>query len=319
MIKLGPGGVVCAAVTVGLILTLPGCSRRRTSDDAKPAEQAQTQETGSVGGAATTQRAQQFQTPWEHEDITGLARVFLERGGQEIAKGYPQIPPEHLARLESEYSSHRGPSEKAFSKLSKAEIVALYLVVGRFWVAETWKQEDEGWQSCVFYTARDGTTVAASFQVAHPVLAEYHQKAIISPPGLPQVELPLPMNVGGRTEINVYFYGETNGTGPFLRLQDRRGETLIDLRRRVSRLIVREEGIPYAGDLESESPSISWTSEGDGQVSVSVDDAPAEQLTGALAGPGEYLGRLDGTKGPIVFVPASVEKERRIQALFDID
>jgi len=313
MAQLRQVRVLVAVLSMAMILSaVTSCSEDRSSATSQPTERRQSDPKGAPSSAPTCQGESQFRVPWEHESITQLARLFLDRGGENIAKNYPLIPPEHLTRLRDEYGSHRRSHEKDFAQLSKAEIAALYMAVQPFWSAETWKQEDEDWQECVFYTAADGTTVAVGFQQAHPFLAEFHRKAIIASPDTAPIELPLPMNVGGRTNINVYFYPRQDGSGPAIRLQDHWGQYMLDLKRKVSRLIIRVDGSTYAGDLHSERASSGWSQADGGPESVEIDGRPAQLLQGTLAGPGQYLGRLDGTKGPVAFIPASSEKERSI-------
>lgn len=308
-----------AFLLITLLVGIPvvsGCSK----GDSTPA-------TKSAGGKASTQASAPgrgredgnypasqpaaFRMPWNHGSIVELAKVFRERVGADLENAYGEIPPGHMARLRSEYEAHRGAAETPFDKLSKMEIASLYMAVQPFWRAETWKQEDEPWKPCLAHTLSDGTMISVAFRQAHPFLAEYDRKVIVAPPTGPSVELAMPMNVGGRTKMNVYFYPQEDGAGPFIRFQDQWGETLLDLPRRVLRMMLRIEGIAYAGDLRGDA-SAGWSILEGGEPSVRIGGRPAERLTGRLAAPGQYLGRLDGTKGPVVFIAASAEKEMPI-------
>jgi len=250
-----------------------------------------------------------FRAPWEHQVFLGLADLILARGGQDLEKSYDQIPADHFDRLRTEYEGHRSAEEQPLSDLPRAKVAALYLVVKPFWKAETWNQDDEAWVPCVFHRLPDGTELSLSFQAAHPLSAWSNRKAIVSPPEEEPYELVLPTDTGGASQINVYFYPYADGQGPFVRLQDMYGECLLDLQRRVSRRIMRGTGVAYASDVTTGHPS--WST-GGSKARAEIDGTPIEPLGRPLAGHGKYLGRLDGTKSPVVFVPASQEGERKI-------
>ncbi len=143
-----------------------------------------------------------FKTPWHHKQVLELAGIFRSRGF-DSEKAYAAIPKDRMERLTREYEQHRGDSEKPFSELSKNEVASLYLAVVIFWDAEEWKQEDVPWVACPLYEFEDGMKVAIHFRHAHPFLAEFFRKLIVTVPGKDTVEINLPVNVGGRTDIKV--------------------------------------------------------------------------------------------------------------------
>lgn len=112
--------------------------------------------------------------------------------------------------------------------------------------------------------------------------------------------------------MNVYWYPPDGETGPYLRLQDKDGEYLVDFRRGRTRRVLRRRGATYAGDLVGDVNSYG-ASESNGVVAVHVGDQIAERVTGGYASdPGIYLGRLDGERSPLRFVPASESSEKMI-------
>ena len=74
-----------------------------------------------------------------------------------------------------------------------------------FWTSmDNWKQEDVPWVECPVHEFGDGLKVAIHFQHAHPFLAEFYRKLVVTKPGGEIVEMELPMNTGGKTNIKVY-------------------------------------------------------------------------------------------------------------------
>ena len=63
---------------------------------------------------------------------------------------------------------------------------------------------------------------------SHPFLAEYKRKIRYETSVLATVRL-LPLNTGGKTRINVYYYEAKNGQGPYVKFQDQYGNYRFDL------------------------------------------------------------------------------------------
>jgi len=146
----------------------------------------------------------------------------------------------------------------------------------------------------------------------HPMLAEYDYMVRFRSPGLAEAERPLPTNTGGRTEMNVYWYSSSPGGGPYLRFQDKDGETLVDFQKSRTRRLLRIRGAVYAGDLAGD-PSYGVL-ESHGKLEVDIGDQPAEKVTeGYATRPGTYLGRIDGQDAPLRFIPATNAAERTIE------
>ena len=147
----------------------------------------------------------------------------------------------------------------------------------------------------------------------HPMLAEYDYMVRFRSPGLAEAKRPLPTNTGGRTGMNVYWYSSSGEGGPYLRLQDKDGETLVDFQKSRTRRMLRIGGAVYAGDLAGD-PNSYGALESHGELEVSIGDQPAEQVTeGYATRPGTYLGRIDGQDAPLRFIPATKAAERTIE------
>ncbi len=148
----------------------------------------------------------------------------------------------------------------------------------------------------------------------HEYFAEYDRRVMLSTEKFSNVECLLPTNVGGRTEMNVYWYALDASSARFLRLQDFWGEYLIDLDEGRSRSIVRVNGAAYVGDIRTPySDSLIAVSEA-GERTVYIGESQNELLDDRIANsPGTYLGRIDGTARPLRFVPALEESEKAIE------
>ena len=153
---------------------------------------------------------------------------------------------------------------------------AMARIGSAFWQqAEEWDVEQEPWEEASFDLPDGAGQVSFLRQDAHPFLAEYNRRLRFELEGQAPVTLDLPMNVGGRTLINVHLHANgttVDGTATsVLRLEDRWGEYVVDLDRL---------------DLVS-----------------GADLHVAE---------GTYLGRFDDRDGPLAFVPAATSPEEEV-------
>ena len=129
----------------------------------------------------------------------------------------------------------------------------------------------------------------------------------------------LPVNTGGRTRINAYWYPSDPTLGPCILLQDNRhGEYLLRLQERKTYLIIRYRGRVFAGEIYDKSIGSSCreakSSDGENEISVSVGDRPAMDITDTAVGkePGSYFGRIDEERFPLRFLPAAEVPEEKI-------
>lgn len=146
----------------------------------------------------------------------------------------------------------------------------------------------------------------------HPFLAEYDRKIRVELNLSEKSQAPLPVNVGGGTKINVYWYKASRGRGPYLRLHDHWGEYVVAIDEGatyeifhskdatcVAKLVLGEEidgkfrtmdehGISIVGSLQWEKSDAIYVRE-----------------------PGEYLGRIDETGIPLRFItPKELPEEK---------
>jgi hypothetical protein len=81
----------------------------------------------------------------------------------------------------------------------------------------------------------------------------------------------LPLNTGGKTKINVYYYSAKDGQGPFVRLRDQYGNYRFDLSndaneiRAIPQSLTRE----YIGRLDGVQEPLRF---------VSVQESPEERI-----------------------------------------
>jgi hypothetical protein len=108
--------------------------------------------------------------------------------------------------------------------------------------------------------------------------------------------LPLPYNVGGKQRIDVFWYDATAEEGPFLRLSDRWGEYLVDVRHNTTARVVRLKGRAFVGLLRSgeDKAAMSYDDEGN-RCEVSVAGRPAREIIGPVASQkGRKVGEISG-------------------------
>ena len=179
--------------------------------------------------------------------------------------------------------------------------------------AKQFDPSKQPWVECAIPLPDPSYRLVFLERLIHPMVAEYDYMVRFRSPGLAEAEKPLPTNTGGRTEMNVYWYSSTGGGGPYLRLQDKDGESLVDFQKGRTRRLLRIRGAVYAGDLAGGSYGYG-ASEYDGELEVSIGDQPAEKVTEDYATrPGTYLGRIDGQDAPLRFIPATKAAERAIE------
>ena len=96
--------------------------------------------------------------------------------------------------------------------------------------------------------------------------------------------------------VGLYWYPERNGDGPYLRVFDDTGETLIDLKRGVSRDLLRSGGAVYAGDPPAGQKLFGETTvytQTPPKVTVEYNGKPAQDVTARFgADNGKYLGSI---------------------------
>lgn len=152
------------------------------------------------------------------------------------------------------------------------------LVASEFWGCfDDFDRAQQPWVQCAIELPDGSGQVVFMRRNAHPFLAEYDRRIRLETLSFGNVVRALPMNVGGRTKINVYWYPEYDSNGPFLSLKDHWGTYYIDLQRAVV-MTSRDKKL---GDIFP--------------------------TTG-----GQYLGRLDGTQGPLCFVTENIAPEEQI-------
>jgi len=123
----------------------------------------------------------------------------------------------------------------------------------------------------------------------HPYLAEYDRRIEIVRPDGTRIKRKIHANTGGRTFIKLFWYAGGTSEGPFLRTEDRYGQIVASLRDGwVQRLVKQGGRIAFSGYADRDG--IEYPTR---RVPAVVRD-----------GPGEFIGAIDGRKGPPVFVKA---------------
>jgi len=177
------------------------------------------------------------------------------------------------------------------------------------------------WEECEV-AKLDGSRVVFLRRPAHPFLAEYFRKIRLERPGQPDETLPLPMNVGGRTKINVYRLPAGEETGHLFILRDHWGDYAVDPIERRTLLLEKVDGRVFSGPVQDEgtvgASVMRWKEDGVEKVEVRIGGEMAVDLTDARPFERmEYLGRIDGSQGPPRFVPASAAAEERIEKVME--
>lgn len=195
--------------------------------------------------------------------------------------------------------------------LSLCFVIAGFVVLyGFFHRIENFDKETQPWTERAL--PHPGETPAVTFmqRIAHPFLAEYDYKVRFGA-GAAAVERWLPMNAGGRTRINAYWYAPTDNFGPCIRLQDSHGEYLLDLNKKTTCLILRYEGHVFAGEIADGKVDYSmgktFPNSGEEEIHAFVGKNKATDITRThlASKPCEYFGRVDGQQAPLRFIPVS--------------
>ncbi len=118
-----------------------------------------------------------------------------------------------------------------------------------------------------------------------------------------------------KSHINVYWYPVLSDEGPYIRLKSTEDESLIDLKKFKSYLVVRLQGRAFIGEIVSGSmgysSAVSRRRDNGWDVSVKFEGTAAIEVTGGYIGQskGEYLGKLVVEKNKADFIPASESEE----------
>jgi hypothetical protein len=85
--------------------------------------------------------------------------------------------------------------------------------------------------------------------------------------------------------IEVYWYEPIGEEGPFIRLVDRSGEYLVDVRRMTTSIIVRRKGLTFIGELRpgEDKHACVGVSDYRTRIEVSVAGRPTMVAIGPLA------------------------------------
>lgn len=191
------------------------------------------------------------------------------------------------------------------------------LVEEFFQAADNFDRKAQPWEECSVELPNGSGRFVFLRQHIHPFLAEYDRKIRFETEHGATNTAWLRTNVGGRTKVNVYWYPADQEEGPFVRLQDHWGEHILDFRRSVTRLVSRMQGAAYIGDMAGPDTGSGWQRRIGAEreeTEFLVGTTKNEKVTGLLAsGSGLYVGRIDGSQGPLRFVPASESPEETIQ------
>lgn len=107
----------------------------------------------------------------------------------------------------------------------------------------------------------------------------------------------VPVDTCGAWPVNVYWYPEKNGTGPYLRFRDPMySDYMLDLKHGTTLLMARNKaGIAYVGEISSPLTGMDYSEDYDtGEITGTVDEHPMYKLEHRVASsPGLYLGRIE--------------------------
>jgi len=185
---------------------------------------------------------------------------------------------------------------------------------------EDFDESKQPWTECALPHPGVSSPLTFMQKSIHPFLAEYEYKIRFGT-GTTTVERWLPLNCGGRTRMNAYWYPSYDVFGPAIRLQDHWGEYLVRVQDQKTYRLLRYKGQVFAGEITESSPGTSMGEshpvDGEPEIHASVGDNKAEDVTDTNVGreSGEYFGRIDGQDYPVRFVPASEATEVEIEMM----
>ena len=101
---------------------------------------------------------------------------------------------------------------------------------------------------------------------------------------------PCPPTAKVSFSVNTHWYPANQQGGPWVRLQDREGENLIDIKQQKVFQILRYKGRVFAGELSSGQEGIAIVGSG-GKILVSVGRRDAYEIAGTPVGDssGKYM------------------------------
>jgi hypothetical protein len=148
--------------------------------------------------------------------------------------------------------------------------------------------------------------------------AEYDRKVRFESKRFHGTEKWLPYEFNGADTVNIYWYPETKGKGPYLRFFDNTYEYLVDLKNGKTFLMQREDDDKSCsvGELLSNKSKQRWTTdEATGDMVNTIDGHPVRTLDPAIASnPGTYIGRVGWSSDQ--FVPKKEAPEEYIKTIY---
>ncbi len=149
----------------------------------------------------------------------------------------------------------------------------------------------------------------------HPSLSEYHYRLKLIK-GSTALERSLSSDRRPFTLINAYWYPADLQGGPWVRIQGRGGEYLLDMKNHKFSRILRYGGHVFAGELSGGQDGIAIV-ESRGRILVSVGRRDAYEITGTPVGDssGKYMGRIEGNYYRLRFITSSESPEQKIRGL----
>ena len=196
-----------------------------------------------------------------------------------------------------------------FQILRYALLAVLGLTVaGVVWSAVTFDASKQPWSCCCIELPEDRVKLTFCRRAAHPFLAEYERTIAIEQAGGRRTTSALPDDSGGVDWVDVYWVVPEWGSGPQVLLRDKWREYLVDPSTGDVRLIVRiGSGRVFAGPLMGGNAGASVVTDSSGNVTVTVNGRPAEELTHiGIDTRREHLGRIIEDHGEPVFVAGGV-------------
>ena len=95
--------------------------------------------------------------------------------------------------------------------------------------ADSFEREAQPWEEASMSLPEGQGKLTFIRRHAHPMLAEFDRRLSFPSSAGTNITVDLPMNTGGQTTVNVYWYPKTADRGPLVRIQDRFCECVFDL------------------------------------------------------------------------------------------